>query len=273
MSYATIMVHVDTDADASHRIALAAGLSARFEAKLIGATARELPAPLTYGGTIVEPKATETRFKEAHAKLETAGATFKALASACSRVEWRATLEMPHAFICQQARAADLLIVGRDPVPGDLYGSLDPGVTVVKAGRPVLTVPKDTASLSASRVIVAWKDTREARRAVRDSLPLLRKAGRVSIAEIDERAAEGWNSNSLDDVVSYLSEHGVKATEKIRARAVKTVAGELMRIAHDEDADLIVAGAYGHSRLGEWIFGGVTHELLYTSPVCCLLSH
>jgi nucleotide-binding universal stress UspA family protein len=74
-------------------------------------------------------------------------------------------------------------------------------------------------------------------------------------------------------VAGYLSDHDIKAIEKIRARADNSIASELIRIAGDEKADLIVAGAYGHSRLGEWIFGGVTHELLYTCPVCCLLSH
>lgn len=191
MSYATIMVHVDPDGKADDRVTLAAGLSARFNARLIGATAREIPAPLTYGGTIVEPKPTEARLKEMHARLDAAGATFKALAGSGSRSEWRAALETPSAFICRQARAADLLIIGHDPAPGDLYGSLDPGATVVKAGRPVLAVPKGAVSLSASRVVVAWKDTREARRALRDSLPLLRDATRVSIVEINEPGAEG----------------------------------------------------------------------------------
>ena len=78
---------------------------------------------------------------------------------------------------------------------------------------------------------------------------------------------------NLADVANYLVSHRVVVAAEIWRRARGPAATELLNFVRDENADLIVAGGYGHSRLGEWIFGGVTHELLGSSPVCCLLSH
>ena len=77
----------------------------------------------------------------------------------------------------------------------------------------------------------------------------------------------------LADVTRYLARHQVSVAEEVWRQARGPIATELLHFANNEKADLIVAGGYGHSRLGEWIFGGVTHELLVTSPMCCMLSH
>jgi nucleotide-binding universal stress UspA family protein len=78
---------------------------------------------------------------------------------------------------------------------------------------------------------------------------------------------------NLSDVAAYLVRHRVIVAAEIWRRPRRPVAVELLHIVNEEKADLIVAGGYGHSRLGEWIFGGVTRELLTASPVCCMLSH
>jgi nucleotide-binding universal stress UspA family protein len=121
--------------------------------------------------------------------------------------------------------------------------------------------------------VVAWKDTRECRRAVRDALPFLQRAKEVLLLGIGEDETETQARKILGDVAAYLARQGVVVAEEIWRRPRGPVATELLRFVRDENADLIVAGGYGHSRLGEWIFGGVTHELLADSPVCCLLSH
>ncbi len=101
---------------------------------------------------------------------------------------------------------------------------------------------------------------------------LLLKASRVCVVECDETGQERTVSH-LEDVSRYLERHGVKVVSRAPVHAAKSVADELVRVAKDEGADLIIAGAYGHSRLGEQIFGGVTRDLLSMSPICCLLSH
>ena len=139
--------------------------------------------------------------------------------------------------------------------------------------RPVLEVPEGVRSLSAGKIAVAWKDAREARRAVYDALPLLQSAQAVVLTEILEEGEDARAADRLKDVANYLSRHRVDMiTQQVRPADV-TASDSLIRFVQDENIDLLVAGAYGHSRLGEWAFGGVTRGLLAESPVCCLLSH
>jgi nucleotide-binding universal stress UspA family protein len=182
-------------------------------------------------------------------------------------------LDYPRTMVPREARAADLLIIGRERVAGDPYFSLNPGNTVLRAGRPVLVVPDGIDALPAKRVMIAWKDTRESRRAVADALPFLRRADDVMLVEVCEHGAEAQSEQHIGDVANYLARHQIKVAAKAFLHTERPVAEELLRFARDERADLIVSGAYGHSRLGEWIFGGVTRDLLATSPLCCLLSH
>ena len=273
MSFATIMVHVDVDPPADERIRLAAELAARFHATLVGASAWEPRPPLTYGGVVVDPKITEDMLQGISARLDQVGAHFRTLVGCDQPVEWRSAIDSPTEFVAREAGAADLLIVGRDRIAGDSSRSLDPGAVLLKAGRPVLVVPPDILSLMAERIVIGWKDTREARRAVRDSLPLLREAANVAIVEIAEPQDRDQSRLRIDDVAQYLTRHQVKSAKPAISNATGSVAAELLRIAGEQKADLIVAGGYGHNRLGEWLFGGVTEEFLQASPVCCLLSH
>jgi len=169
----------------------------------------------------------------------------------------------------REARAADLLVIGRRR-SGDAH---DPGVILLRAGRPILLVPDTARPLELRRVVVAWKDTRECRRAVRDALPLLQEAKEVLLVEVGEHEAHASSKESLADVAGYLVRHRVIVADQVWCPPGGPVAVELFKFVRDEKADLIVAGGYGHSRLGEWIFGGVTRELLAASPVCCMLSH
>src|SRR5690606_4116934 len=107
----------------------------------------------------------------------------------------------------------------------------------------------------AKKIVVAWKDTREARRAVADAIPLLAAADEVTVVTV---AAENdpWISDGLSDVIAFLAAHRVKArSELIESRDEYT---DLLKFADYSNADLVVSGAYGHTRLREWAFGGVT---------------
>jgi nucleotide-binding universal stress UspA family protein len=134
-------------------------------------------------------------------------------------------------------------------------------------------VPPTVERLSARRVVIAWKETRECRRAVRDALPFLQAAEQVLLLEVCERGCEEEAETRLADVTSYLVRHRIAVGAKAYLHPRGSTAARLLGFADDEQADLLVAGGYGHSRLGEWIFGGVTRELLEKSQICCLLSH
>jgi nucleotide-binding universal stress UspA family protein len=134
--------------------------------------------------------------------------------------------------------------------------------------------PEPTEKIDA--VTEPWgvrKDSREARRAVLDALPFLREASRVTVVEICESGEESTAQEHIEDVARYLSRHRISCGPRVIIHQEGPGAAQLIRLARDEGADLIVVGAYGHSRLGEWMFGGMTRDLLATSPICCLMSH
>ena len=272
MSFAAMMVHVDLDAPCDARIRLAASLATRFQSTLIGVGASQPPSPLTYGGVVVDPQPTPEMIHDQSVRLSGLGEHFSAVAGWNRQVEWRSGIDSPTRFLAAEARAADLVIIGRDRAPGDFYRELDPSAFTLRAGRPVLVVPPAVDSLQAESIVVGWKETREARRAVLDAMPFLLKASRVCVVECDETGQESTVLH-VEDVSRYLERHGAKVVSRAPVHAAKSVAAELVRVAKDEGADLIVAGAYGHSRLGEQLFGGVTRDLFSTSPICCLLSH
>jgi nucleotide-binding universal stress UspA family protein len=136
-------------------------------------------------------------------------------------------------------------------------------------------VPDRVNWLDLRSVLVAWKDTPEARRAVADALPLLRKARDVAIVEIPEQGDDRSAATAgVADVAAWLARHGVAATARVpEAVGNKTAAMQLERVAGDVGAGLIVAGAYGHSRFRELILGGVTEYLVTQSARSVLLSH
>ncbi len=186
---------------------------------------------------------------------------------------WRPVIDFPVDAVAREARSADLIVIGPSPRTGDAYVSLDPGEAILRLGRPALFVPGNVSVLRAEHVVIAWKDVREARSAVQDALPLLHEAARVTVAEICEAGDEERTQARLDDVAAYLAQHGIKGGPRVILHREGFDADQLITLAQEEGADLLVTGAYGHSRLGEWVFGGVTRDLLAHSPICCLMSH
>jgi nucleotide-binding universal stress UspA family protein len=189
--------------------------------------------------------------------------------------EWRSAVDLPVEVLARESRSADLVIVGRDleRLRAGPYRSADPGAVIMAAGRPVLVVPPSGDRLSARCVVVAWKDAREARRAVWDALPFLRAAESVHVVEITSEADLDRANRRVGDVVRHLERHEIKADGGVRSQGQAAAADEIILVAEHHGADLIVAGGYGHARLREWVFGGVTRDLLRHCPKCCLLSH
>ncbi|AMN38502.1 universal stress protein [Rhodoplanes sp. Z2-YC6860] len=275
MSYATIMVHVDAGGELDGRVRIAAQLADRFQSRLIGISSWTPRPPFAIEGVVIDPKLTTDEIAGRSVALKARGEEFKKVAGLKGqRVEWRCAQEFPTPYVMREARAADLLVITRERRNLDPYLYVDPGSLLLGAGRPVLLVPPGVSSMDAKKVVVAWKDTREARRAIRDALPLLKQAETVIVVEFCQSPHEvGPAQQRLGDVVQYLASHHITSVLQ-RVQPLKDVAEDsLLQFVQRESADLIVAGAYGHSRVGEWIFGGVTEALLTRSPVCCLLSH
>jgi nucleotide-binding universal stress UspA family protein len=273
MSYAAMMVHIDAERASERRIELAAELAGRFRAALIGVMGLAPGLQFTSEVAIIDEEPGEEQRRELNERLKAAETSFRSVAAAVRDLEWRSRVELPLELVVRESRAADLVIVGRDRAPVGRFLTLDPATAVLRAGRPVLAVPEGTTALPARRVIIAWKDAREARRAVRDALPFLKDADEVMIVEVREDRDDEEAQTRLEDVIKFLARHRVAVGAKVYLRSKESVARTLLHFAEEERAGLLVAGAYGHSRLGEWAFGGVTRDLLAESPVCCLLSH
>jgi nucleotide-binding universal stress UspA family protein len=185
-------------------------------------------------------------------------------------------MDFPARHVLRQARCADIIVSGGEsPAFSDAFALASPMDLVMQAGRPLLVVPDKVNWLDLRSVLVAWKDTPQARRAVVDALPLLQKARDITIVEIPEQDGDrAAVMAGVSDVVAWLGRHGITATARTSdASRDETAADHLEKVAGDVAAGLIVAGAYGHSRFRELILGGVTQYLLAQSARCVLLSH
>lgn len=279
MAQVTLAVHVEPDEDGEARGRLAARLARRLDAFLVGIAARDITPPVTSStaGPVIVAALLASQEETIQAELEEAQRQFLAVTrdEGCP-TEWRASIVKPSEMLAGEARGADLLIVGRKPDAVDLSRSrhADPGDVLMRAGRPILVVPPGMSSLDTSHVVVAWKETRESRRALADALPLLKLAESTAVVAVCDTVSEQEVADTaVQDVLQYLARHGVQAVADVRLLREATASAELLLAAERHGADLIVAGGYGHSRLQEWIFGGVTRTLLHHCPKCCLLSH
>ncbi len=275
MPYPTLLVHMGLGQSNDARLSAVRHLAERLDAMVIGAAACDPQPPVSFDG-IYPADVIQADRSFAEDQLSATEAEFRrALKGRENRIEWRSAFTAPAPYVARQSRAADLVITGH-VLPDMLTDSnwrLDPGDLVMRAGRPVLLVPEAQPELRAKKIVIAWKDNRESRRAVQDALPLVRLAERVVVASIAEEADEGVVPAGADDVVAWLHRHGVDAETRTR-KAVFDPARQLRSLALEEGADILVAGAYGHSRTREWILGGVTHDLLtQESGQGLLLSH
>jgi nucleotide-binding universal stress UspA family protein len=270
---ASLMLPVDGKHPGDEQLRNVGALAAELGAGIIGISACEHAPSLYYeaGATaqdLIEED--ERRLKERMAAAEKRFR--KALAGQGISVEWRSSVDIPIDFVIRQSRAADLLVCfsRREAAP---YSDVEPGELALKSGRPLLVVSEAAALRFPGKILVAWKDAREARRAVRDALPFLRRAKEVRVVEImEEEESPRLADARLGDVVAWLKAHSITASKKVITPQGR-MTDAIDAAARDLDADMVVAGAYGHSRLGEWIFGGVTRHMLTQSSRPVFLAH
>src|SRR4249919_1667107 len=207
MSIAAIMVHVDVERDCEQRVQFALDLAARFEAALIGAAGLPLRPAFAAGGVGIYREPTQDDYAAATARFEEMGKKFCVQGQALRSLEWRTALELPSDLIVREARAADVILVGPTRSGRNVRDLVEPGAILLRAGRPVLVVPDVITPLHLRRVVVACKNTRECRRAVRDALPFLLQAREVLVVEIGEEASKSQDKTDLADVRRYLERH------------------------------------------------------------------
>jgi nucleotide-binding universal stress UspA family protein len=273
MTYASVMVHVEPHSGAEPRLKFAVQAAAMFEARLIGVGA-EAVYPMALGA--FSDPAFMADVDEVRLSLKSAETAFKEVTAAYSgEVEWRSDVNFPNDVMARQSRAADLVIANTRPLLGaGEYSAADPGELIMRCGRPILMAPYGVSAFDPSSIVIGYKDTRETRRAISDALPFLARAAQVLIVEIlDDDKAEPAAAARLADVAAFLARHGVKAATAVRPKPVRSAAADLEEVISLQEAGLLVIGGYGHSRLHEWMFGGVTLKMLENATVPVLISH
>lgn len=277
MTYKTILVHLDHRPRAPVRLELALRLAERFDAHVVGLYATGAVRLPSYAYSDGGPALQELLAQRQAETAKQARQRFQDVAGrhGGSRFEWRESRSDPDAAMRMSARYADLVVAGQpeESDEGSLRGLGEE--LALSAGRPVLFVPYvgQVADIG-RRVLVAWDAGREAARAVTDALPFLQRAEHVEVASFDpERGARRHGEEPGADVGLYLARHGVKVSVARQSNAGFETGGQILSRAADGGADLIVMGAFGHSRVRELVLGGATRTLLEAMTVPVLMSH
>ncbi len=286
MSIKTILLNLNHEARCADLIAAAAEVARTTEAHVIGLY---VTPPLFMPSDVIMPMGADfydRQIDDHRQQAERIRQIFDRLTKGEAYVaEWRskgnasAAYEPIAAGVIAEARAADLVIVSqaRDGTDPPMLTDV-PQRAALESGRPVLVVPTAWAGTAyGDRISIAWNNSREAARAVFDSLPLLKRASSIKIITVgdDRDEDDGMPRLTAADIAASLDRHGVKAEIDApgAADAAASAGASLLARATANGSNLLVMGAYGHSRMREFILGGVTRHVLKNMTMPVLMSH
>jgi nucleotide-binding universal stress UspA family protein len=274
-----LMVQLDGTNEDEVRLAHAESIAARFQAHLTGLCSNPIPEyGLAFAGAPSFVAADTVIQLEEQVRTE-ADLLLSRLKDRFARIgvpnEVRNIVELASdvaKLATSEARWADLFVASAPYRNSSSFvGNRIFEAVLFGAGHCIYVVPpKGKVRRDLRNVIVAWQDTRESARGVAEALPFLRASTHTRIVTVD---AEGDRGEAAIDIAGHLDRHGVNVEITAVEAGEKTVAEVLIDEAHKMSADLIVMGAYGHSRFREWILGGATREMLETSNVPVLIAH
>ena len=276
MSYKDILVHVDNSKACATRLKIAIDLAEKHGAHLTGIfVIPEIQLPLYDTG----PYPAELfEIEEEYAKKATAEGeeTFKkAVDKTDASTEWRAERGDPASVVEKHARYSDMVIVGQaDPEDETGLGEIADQL-VLSLGRPLLVIPYiSKGDAFGKKVMIAWDGGPYATRAAHEAMPFLEAASEVEVVAVNpEDAAAGHGEIPGADFSLHLARHGVKATAESYSAHDIGVGDLILSRISDEGVDMLVMGAYGHSRARELVLGGVTRHVLQHMTVPALMSH
>jgi len=275
MSYKDLQVYVGNDASCTKRLHVAADMAARLNAHLTGVFSRpELHLPSYFATShTVWLSSVEADYKKQIDAAEHEARQLFDEASSQYQVDttWRAATGDIYASLTKEAGYADLLVLGQAD-PKDVTNRQDlTDHIVMTTGRPCLVVPYIGAHENVGKhPLVAWNGTKESNRALHDALPLLERAETVTIM-----LAESDEGNDLPDtrIAQHLARHDVQVMTKTLRAKKRDISNTFLSYLADNDHDLLVMGAYGHSKLREVVLGGMTREIMQQMTVPVLMSH
>ena len=271
----SIVVHLDASPRAAVRLALAQRLACRHGAELsvlYGVQPAVMATPLAAEGLIASAPFLEKIDREQRAR---ARATFDGASGQGGKPIWIDGGLDPYRQLLQRALYADLIVLGQVDDHDSLTGALPPDLvcaSIIDSGKPTLVVPfAGQFEALAGRVLLAWKPTREAARAVAAALPWLHLAKTLHIAtrrEVDEDEVDHAAA-----LTHWLKVQGVAAAVRTHGLGPGDIGEELLSLAADTGAELLVMGCYGHSRVREWVLGGASRSILRAMSLPVLMAH
>jgi len=269
----TILVHCDGAKTMPQRLAVATDVARRFDAVLAAVYAKAPFDPRMTGKSIDMDALYRAHERCIASDQAAARAAFhEALAGGALTAEWHSHEGDVERVLERCSRYADLVVVGQTtPEDMPVLRSDLPETVAMSGGRPVLVVPYVGVSKSVGEtVMLCWNSSRESARAAADALPFLKKAKKVIVLMVEPRSS---NQDPGANLAAWLARHGVTATVQLEVSSEAAVAEILLSRAADHDADLIVMGIYGHSRLRETVLGGVSRTMLASMTVPVLMAH
>jgi nucleotide-binding universal stress UspA family protein len=261
---------VSPDHAGAYALSLAATLEAHVTAVAFAYEGEILPDPSGQGSRrfIREREENEEGASAAAAAFEKQA---DAAGVAAAAQVMTTTLSASYDLFGQIARRFDLAVVGQDDPEKEDAEALAAEGALFESGRPLVLVPYiHKAGLKLDRVMVCWDGSRPAARAVADAMPLLRRARQVDVVIVAQAKSDEMPGA---DVAEHLARHDVNVAVQRIARGDIDVKDALLNYAADSAADMIVMGGYGHSRMREFILGGVTRGMLASMTVPTLMSH
>jgi nucleotide-binding universal stress UspA family protein len=272
-----VMVRLDGTVADDLRLSAAAEIARRFEGHVTGLFLNILPPPLPVDPEGVGAAQTTLLMEEARAAGDAVVQLLRArLAKLGTPVEIRrfdVFSDEVAKVSARQARTADTFIALRPSGAPEESTQIVEGVLFGSGRHLFLVPPGEHRAIGLGHALVGWNGSREAARALAEALPYLKLARSVRVCVVDDRPPVAERALLGTNAKRHLHHHGINATvDHIRGRKGE-VGAALIAEARSQDADLLVMGAYGHSRLREWLLGGVTYEVLHHAPVPLLLAH
>lgn len=277
MNIRDLAVHVDYRDRCRKGLDVAVALAERCAAHLTGIYVDSVPVAPEMVAMSTAPVLLETIAEEQQQRAAGARSIFDAATQRAGlSTAFRRSEGPMFAALNQLARYSDLLVLTQegDGKSGPVLGGFA-DYAVMDCGRPVLVVPFVGAAVPvAGTVLVAWSGTRESARAANDALPLLALASRVQVVVIEPEDTPLRDTQRPGaDFCEHLARHDIKAEAKVIPGSDMDAGDLLLSHAADVDANLIVMGAYGHSRLRQMVLGGMTRHMLTHMTVPVLMSH
>lgn len=273
------LVHLDATPGSATRLDFAADLAIRQSAHLVGLYVIDLPLSVLAGTELGGAVAVVEMIEQVHAAAVAAAVPVEASFRERLRRddlsgEWRQVDGSLPGQLALHGRYADLVVLGQtDPQASDGDAAIEGAL--FESGRPVLLLPRSGAPRRlGSRALVAWNARREAARAVHDALPLLAAMTEVTVLTIAPEAAAGSHGDQPGaDIAAHLARHGLRVSVRSVPGTDVDAGNLVLSEAANVGADLLVMGGYGHSRLREFVLGGVTRTILAHMTLPVLMSH